>query len=732
MVTLIRSYVFFRHITEPNYQKLWLAKLSFMFFFFVGFIACMQLIFVGNQMSFLNILMAILLFGSMFVFFCEHLFINLIIDSQEKATAITQERRQKEHYLRNILDHLPMLISYIDLNQAYTFQNSAHEYWTGKKPHLSIGKNVRKVLGENNFRTIAEFLIQALNGHKQSTEQTLTDPIGNVHYMILDFIPDYDDEGRTKGCFFVMTDLTEKRRLVENLSIATSQVDDKRKLEFFLDQTGEGIIAFNQRGEITKVNKSLETLFEYQTKELIGHPISKIIPFQRQSDHHEINIESLFQIQIGHRHEMRALTKSGKKIHIEIAVAKISNDAKSSFMGLIQDISRRKETETELKKARELAEQAAKMKSDFLANVSHEIRTPLGGILGISELLQDRFRGKDGAKEIETILECGNTLMGLLNDVLDFSKLESKKVEAESLPTHLHDLVNQCAYLMDAKAAASGTRIFTDIAKDVPLWILTDTTKLRQILLNLISNAIKFTKDGTITVSVKVEKFQDNDLSLAFAVIDTGIGISQPQMEKLFQEFSQADASTARKYGGTGLGLAISKGLVEVLGGRIGVRSKEGAGSTFYFNILSKAHHTPREALPKKKQFTPLTFQKALVADDNSVNRKVLGAFLNHFGVRFDEVISGQEVLENLKRQHYDFLLLDCFMPDMDGFETARQIRMRPEYNNLIIIAVTGVTQEEEIKKCYEAGMNYYLCKPILKEKLFELLSMIDNKRKAS
>lgn len=731
--SLTKSFLFLRQITDHIQKKKWAIKLMLLFIFFISFSSILQLRYTHND-GHLHILFDItLLFSATYILFSEDFFTKILVENQNQSLAITLEKRQKEHYLRNILDHLPMLISYVDLNQCYTFQNSAHEQWTGKKPHLLIGKSVRRVIGEKNFQLIVDSLIQALNGRTLSTEVDLIDPSGNIRYMILDFIPDFNDLGHTKGCFFVMTDLTEKRRLVENLSIATSQVEDKRKLEFVLDQTGEGIIHFNQRGEIAKINKAMESIFEFSAKELIGHHISKIIPLERSNDNQPLDIESLFLAHRGKRREMVGITKNGKKIHIDIAVCKIHSDTKSNFMGLILDISRRKETENELKKARELAEQATKIKSDVLANVSHEIRTPLGGILGIAELLQDQLHGKDGSKEIETILDCGNTLMGMLNDVLDFSKLESHKVEAEHLPTNLYDLVNQCTYLMDAKATVVNTRIFTDIGPEVPNWVATDTTKLRQIILNLLGNAIKFTKNGTITVSVRATSPNiDNVLSIAFSITDTGIGISSQQISKLFQEFSQAEASTSRQYGGTGLGLAICKGLVNLLGGQIGVHSKEKVGSTFYFNILCKKIEPPKEISNKKKTFAPLSFERALIADDNSVNRKVLGAFLNHFGVHFDEVSSGQEALVALKKNHYDFVLMDCFMPETDGYQTSQEIRQNADYDDLIIIAVTGITQPQEIKKCYASGMNHYLAKPISKEKLYDLLAMIDPKKKAS
>jgi signal transduction histidine kinase len=378
---------------------------------------------------------------------------------------------------------------------------------------------------------------------------------------------------------------------------------------------------------------------------------------------------------------------------------------------------------SEQRRAQEASEAAARAKSAFLATMSHEIRTPMNGVVTMAELLAETRLTRDQAGIVRTISESGRSLLTIINDILDFSKIEAGKLEIEIVACELRPLVDGVAALLAPKAAEKGLEFVVELSADSPEWVESDPTRLRQILLNLTANAIKFTEAGQVAIRVC-----PGELGLYFEISDTGIGISDEQQSALFQAFNQADVSTARRFGGTGLGLSICKGLIDLMDGAIGVESAPGRGSTFWFELPAPAcaapvREDPEQQIRRPRRWAAPDTETArahgaviLCAEDNPTNREVLGRVLQRLGFAYEMVDNGALALEALGAREFGLLLTDCHMPVLDGWALARTVRRRERDSGkpaIPIIALTADVVKGTEELCRAAGMNGYLTKPV-------------------
>jgi signal transduction histidine kinase/CheY-like chemotaxis protein len=400
-------------------------------------------------------------------------------------------------------------------------------------------------------------------------------------------------------------------------------------------------------------------------------------------------------------------------------------DGPVTWSGYFADVHEQRADEMALREAKAAAEEAARVKSDFLANMSHEIRTPMNAILGMSHLALQTELGVRQRDYLSKIQDAGQHLLRVIDEILDYSKLEAGKMKAETIDFDLEALLDNVANLNTEKAAARRLALLFDVAPDVPTHLRGDSLRLAQVLLNFTSNAIKFTDEGEITISVRLLKQADGKVLLRFAVSDTGIGLSPAQCANLFRSFSQADASTTRKYGGTGLGLAISKSLAEMMGGTVGVKSSLGKGSTFWLTVplaVGQAH-PPQIAsdLAPARELSRLRGSAVLLVEDNELNRQVMSELLGGVGLVVDTAENGEVALAKIGARDYDLVLMDVQMPVLNGLDATAAIR-RCGKTELPIVALTASVLAEHRQLCIDVGMNEFLAKPIEPDELWKVL----------
>lgn len=458
-----------------------------------------------------------------------------------------------------------------------------------------------------------------------------------------------------------------------------------------MDTLPDAWLVLDQAGRVVDLNHVALDIIGSTKQKVLGQPATTLLAEKTEL------LKCLEQATTNSEQDI-SWQQAGQAVHyaLQINILKPDRGEASGKLLLLRDITQRKEAAAELERAKELAEVANRTKSTFLAVMSHEIRTPMNGILGMTNLLLDTPLNSEQEEYAQTILTSGEALLNILNDILDFSKIEADKVELEMQPLELREVLENCLDLVSTRTAAKNLELTSLVEESCPAFIQSDATRLRQILLNLLTNAVKFTEQGEISVVVSGEKLAaGDDYELRFAIRDTGIGIAPEDRERLFQSFSQVDASTTRKYGGTGLGLAISRRLAELMGGRIWVESQVGSGSTFYFTIRAEAVTT----IATLSGQIDLRDKRLLIVDDNATNRRILAIQAERWGMLPTECESGIAALELVEKEQikFDLAILDMQMPQMDGMQLAETIHSLALYQNLPLVMLTSLGQRQGI-----------------------------------
>jgi PAS domain S-box-containing protein len=475
-----------------------------------------------------------------------------------------------------------------------------------------------------------------------------------------------------------------------------------------------------------EVNDAAVARYGYSREEFLRMKVTDIRPPEDVPR----ALEQIRQPEGQDRRLWRHCLKDGSTIDVEITSRRIDWNGRTAVLVAAQDVTERKRAELELTKAKEMAEASSLAKGAFLANMSHEIRTPMNGILGMTELLFGTALEREQSEYLEMLKGSADALLTIINDILDFSKIEAGKLDLNNEEFALCDLINATMKALRISAHRKGLVLAWEILPDVPELVIGDQVRLRQVMSNLVGNAIKFTERGEVSLKVRKEAEQDGHVVVCFAVRDTGIGIAPDKHSVIFESFAQADASTTRKFGGTGLGLPISQRLTRMMGGTIFLESVLGEGSTFHFTIRFRAAERLLAVLPalhyKQRAESKGKTLRVLVAEDNKVNQVIVGRLLGKAGHRAAIVDNGRAALSALKEQEFDLMLCDMQMPEMDGFAAMAQIRANElgSGRHLPIIALTAHSMKGDEERCLAAGADRYVSKPIDIQKL---LSEIDS-----
>lgn len=505
--------------------------------------------------------------------------------------------------------------------------------------------------------------------------------------------------------------------LAEELVASTVSKDS---LNNIISSIVDCVFVLNADLSVNRVNNAIIDLLGYSEDELLHQDCSKIVA---DEGFKKSTVQTLLSKGHVQNEEVYLLTKEGDKIQVSLSGSVMYNKENDVY-GIVfvaKDITEQKKFESALKEAKEAAEAASKSKSEFLATVSHEIRTPMNGIIGMTGLLINTELDQEQKEYVEIVRVSGESLLTIINDILDFSKIESGKIDLEEETFSLRNCIEETLELLAPNAHQKNLELISLIEPEVPPYIIGDVTRLRQILVNLVSNAIKFTESGEVLVTVSNVDAPGKGKVLKFSVKDTGIGIDKNQIIDLFNAFSQADSSTTRKYGGTGLGLAISKRLTTLLGGEIWVESTEGQGATFYFTINTEVGDVPPSKPGLSKSIPDIKGKKVLVVDDNTTNRRVIELQCANWGLATNSTSSGKEALEVLKNKEVDFMIIDHHMPGMDGMDLAQAVRKSNSKEEMPIIMLSSAFDRESTNGDLEI-LNGYMLKPIKQSQLFNAI----------
>jgi PAS domain S-box-containing protein len=672
----------------------------------------------------------------------------------ESIRDITDSKRAKEE-LENSLRFLEILINTIPIPIFYKDREGRYIGCNESFASQILGLPKEGILGKSVYDLSDAIPIDLADKYHEMDERLLQNRSVQVHETQVqcadgirrDFLftkaPFNNFAGDVAGIVGVMLDISERKRGEERLQ------ESKDYLDKIINSIGDPIFVKNRQHQFVLVNDAFCALSGRSCDDLLGKmdydffPSEQVAVFLEKDEKvFETAKENVNEETITDSHGIDRTIVTKKTLYTD-------NFGGKFIVGIIRDITERKWAEEELQKSNQqlmiaiakanelatLARKANAAKSEFLANMSHEIRTPLNGIIGMTELLLDTDLNSEQLEYAQTINSSGEVLLALINDILDFSKIEARKLVMEMRDFDLAGVLKYTTDLLSRSAQEKGLEVTCLAEPEVPMQLRGDAGRLRQILANLGGNAVKFTNQGRVQIKVIVEKEEETNITLRFSVSDTGIGIPADRLAVLFTPFTQADGTTTRKYGGTGLGLAISKQLAQMMNGKIGAESTKGVGSTFWFTTrFEKSAHSV-QPIDSPSQAAPTAAGQALalpgkvhilLAEDNPVNQRVALAMLKRLGCRTDVVANGREAVMALQKASYDLVLMDCQMPEMDGFEATRAVRQKEaamSRPSIPIIAMTASAMQADRERCLRAGMSDFIAKPVQPGELAEMLA---------
>ncbi|MBC6991844.1 response regulator [Hymenobacter sp. BT491] len=648
--------------------------------------------------------------------------------AEEKLRQSELQLLEQQEFANQVLDTNPSMIYVRDATGRFTFQNRGMkqlralgerlEDYDQSYPQASIQAQERQIYAaaESYVRDTREEIV---------SEDPFTLPSGEVLYFQTVRRPIERPDGSVE-VLAVSTNITDLKRIQETLQRSEKQYRDLMHYAQAL------ICTHDLNGNVLSVNPALATLLKRPAEAIVGRSLAATMPAEDQEGFAEYLQQIITNQEVtGLQRILPDGSTELRYVHYRNYLVQETNHA-PYVLSHAHDITERILAEKEMKRARYEAEATARARENFLANMSHEIRTPMNGILGYANLLAKSQLSPIQQQQLNVIRSSGQHLLAVLNDVLDMAKITSGKLELDQTAFNLCDSMGQAVQPLALQAAEKGLAFYaTPLRLSCPLpWVVGDQYRINQILINLVANAVKFTKQGSITVKGLLLAETDSQLTVQFSVADTGIGIPEDKKAHIFEDFTQAYTDTTRNYGGTGLGLSISRALVAQMGGTLHLESELGKGSTFAFTLsLPRAPLSVPVERPKNTDTTRLAGKRVLLVEDNEINRDVARLFLEDWGVQVDEAADGNLAVALFKHYTYDVVLMDIQMPGMNGLETTAHLRRHPDPRRAAtpILALTANAFRSDNEQYLAAGMNDCLAKPFEEEDLFQKLEALLN-----
>jgi len=654
---------------------------------------------------------------------------NVTNEMVESVSTEIAERKQAEEALqksrerfRDIAYSMADWIWEVDENGVYTYCSQKVEDLLGYYPNEILGMTPFDLMPQDEAERTGEIFSKIAQKKEPITEMENWNNTknGRLICLVTNGVPILDEQGNLKGYRGVDKDITERKRAEEALR------ESEELLRATIESTGDGILVVNHEGHVTHTNARFAEMWRIPDELIESRDDQKLLDYVLdQLAEPEAFLSKVQQLYQSSAEDLDTLFFKDGRAFERFSSPLIRDGETVGRVWNFRDITERKQAETALEKAKEAAEAANAAKSEFLANMSHEIRTPMNGVIGMTGLLLDTKLTPGQRDYAETVRVSADSLLQIINDILDLSKIEAGKLDLEILDFDLRTTLESVCDVLTERAAKKDVSFSFMIPPEVPRWLRGDPGRLRQIFLNLGGNAVKFTQHGEIAIQVSLDEETDTHATVRFAVKDTGIGIPPNRLSRLFKSFSQADGSTTRKYGGTGLGLVISKQLAEKMGGEIGLESRQGQGSTFWFTAVFEKQPEHQEAL--RVLPADILGKRILVVDDNATNREVLSAYLGSWDCQCRTASSAKEALRMLRQavktgEPFHLVILDHMMPEMDGEDLGRAIKKAPALKETVLVMLTSWGRRGDAARVKEIGFSAYLTKPVKHSQLFDCL----------